>query len=169
MKTVCVLRYIHQVEQSRVRKGVKSLRLIIDQSLEYKEVEITIKCGLMDAHLENLISQIRLYSFSITGKKEGRSYIIRFEDVFYIESIDDKTFVYCKKEIFECELKLYELEHQLLATSFVRISKSCIINTTKVSNVRALLNGKFEAELTNKEKVIINRHYVQSFKQKFNT
>ena len=144
------------------------MKLIIDQSLDHKEVEITIKCGLIDSELEKLISQIRLYSFSITGKKDGSSYLVRLEDIFYFESIEEKTFIYCDKDVFECDLKLYELEQQLAETHFVRISKSCILNIMKLESVYALLNGKLEAKLSNGEKVVITRHYVQSVKEKLN-
>ncbi|KMT22379.1 LytTR family DNA-binding domain-containing protein [Clostridium cylindrosporum] len=144
------------------------MKLIIDQSLENKELEITIKCNLIDPKLEKLISQIRLYFFSIVGRKDGESFPIQLEDVYYFESIDDKTFTYCEKTVYECDLKLYELENQLGDTSFIRISKSCILNTLKLKSVKALLNGKMEASLLNGEKQIINRHYVKAIKRKLN-
>lgn len=142
------------------------MKLIIDQSLEHQEVEITIKCGLIDENLERLIAQIRLFSFSIAGKKDGMSHLIRLEDVFYFESTDNKTFLYGEQDVYECSYKLYELEGHLASSHFVRISKSCILNVAKLASVRALLNGKFEATLANKEKLIINRHYVQALKEK---
>ncbi|MCH1638651.1 LytTR family transcriptional regulator [Paenibacillus timonensis] len=144
------------------------MKLIIDQSLDHEDVEITIKCRLIDADLEKLIAQIRLYGFAITGKKDGAVHPLRPEDIFYFESIDDKTFAYCEKDVFDCSLKLYELEQQLAKADFVRISKSCILNIAKLSSVKALINGRFEARLQNGEKLIINRHYVQGFKEKFN-
>ncbi|MGG3453092.1 putative HTH-type transcriptional regulator [compost metagenome] len=144
------------------------MKLIIEQSLDHEDVEITIKCQLIDADLEKLIAQIRLYGFSIMGKKDGAVHPLRPEDIFYFESIDDKTFAYCEKDVYDCSLKLYELEQQLAKADFVRISKSCIMNIAKLSSVRALINGRFEARLQNGEKLVINRHYVQGFKEKFN-
>ncbi|RXZ79675.1 LytTR family transcriptional regulator [Paenibacillaceae bacterium] len=151
---------------SKNREGAAHLKLIIDQSLDHKDIEITIKCGLIDEDLERLIAQIRLFSFSITGKKDGRSHQIRLEDVYYFESIDNKTFIYCEQAVYESSLKLYELEGHLAQSHFARISKSCILNISKLSSVKALLYGKFEAQLINKEKLIINRHYVQALKEK---
>ena len=142
------------------------MKLIIDQSLDHRDVEITIKCGIIDEQLERLIAQIRLYSFSITGKKDGASHLIRLEDVYYFESTDNRTFLYGEKDVYECGYKLYELEGHLANSHFVRISKSCILNVAKLASVRALLGGKFEAQLSNKEKLIINRHYVQALKEK---
>jgi len=142
------------------------LKLLIDQSPENEEVEITIKCGMIDPALEALIAQIRLYSFSVAAKKDGRIYTIGLSDIYYFESIDNRTFLYTEHEVYECELKLYELERQLTKTDFVRVSKSCILNVRVLKSVRALLNGKMEAELDNGEKVIINRHYVEDLKRK---
>lgn len=143
------------------------MKLIIDQSLENNDVEITIKCGMIDEKLEHLISQIRLYSFSITGKKDGSKHMIKLETIFYFESVNENTFIYCDKDVFECDMKLYEIEQMLEKTSFVRISKAYILNTACVESVKAYVNGRFEASLENGEKVIINRHYAQAFKEKF--
>ncbi|MEA5004123.1 MAG: LytTR family DNA-binding domain-containing protein [Christensenella sp.] len=142
------------------------MKLLIDQSPDNEEVEITIKCGMIDPALEELIAQIRLYSFSITAKKDGRTYTVSLSDIYYFESIDNRTFLYTEHEVYECELKLYELEQQLTKTDFVRVSKACILNVKVLESVRALLNGKMEAELENGEKVIINRHYVEALKRK---
>ncbi len=142
------------------------MKLLIDQSPDNEEVQITIKCGIIDAALEELIAQIRLYSFSVTAKKDGRTYPVSLSDIYYFESIDNRTFLYREHQVYECELKLYELEGQLTKTDFVRVSKSCILNVKVLKSVRALLNGKMEAELENGEKVIINRHYVEALKRK---
>ena len=69
--------------------------------------------------------------------------------------------------MFDCKHKLYTLEKMFADTSFIRVSKSCILNIAKLKSVRPFINGKFEATLRNEEKIIINRHYVADFKKKF--
>ena len=76
-------------------------------------------------------------------------------------------FIYCEDKVYETSLRLYELEDQLDPRLFVRISKSILLNLNKLDNVRALLNGRYEALLINRERLIITRHYVSSFKEKF--
>ena len=142
------------------------MKLLIDQSPDNEEVEIIIKCGLIDTELEKLIAQIRLYSFSVSARRDGKQYNISLSDIYYFESVDNRTFVYTRDEVYQCDLKLYELEEQLTKTNFVRISKSSILNIMVLESVRALLHGKMEAELSNGEKVVINRHYVDSLKKK---
>ena len=143
------------------------MHLTIDESEEYDEVEIIIKCPRIDGQLARMIEQIKQYEITLIGKKDDRTYAIVAESLYYIESVDNKSFLYGEKEIYECELKLYELEKLLTETNFIRISKNLIVNTTHIKSVRALFNGKFEAYLTNDEKVIVNRHYVKAFKEKF--
>lgn len=75
--------------------------------------------------------------------------------------------IYCKDKVYETNLRLYELEKQLDEQLFVRISKSIILNLNKLDSIRTLLNGRYEAVLINDERLIITRHYVSSFKEKF--
>lgn len=121
----------------------------------------------MDNQLARLIKQIHQLHITLTGTREGRTYSLFMDNLYYIESIDNQTFLYEEKEVYKSDLKLYEFDQLLLDTYFIRISKNLIVNTAHINNVRALLNGKFEASLTNNEKVIVNRHYVKAFKEKF--
>lgn len=150
------------------RREEAILKFTIEQSSDNNEVEINIKCGqIIDEKLQKLIDQIRLYSFSIVCKKDKEIYQISLKDAYYIESVEEKTFVYLEKEVYESNLKLYELEEQLKNTSYIRVSKSIILNIEKLQSLKPLINGKLEANLKNNEKILINRHYVPEFKKKF--
>ena len=126
-----------------------------------------IKCPKIDEKILRLIEQLKQNEIILTGRKDERTYSLVAKDLYYIESVDNKLFLYDHKEIFESDLKLYEFEQLVEGTDFIRISKNLIVNTTFIQSVRALFNGRFEAILTNSEKVIVNRHYVKKFKEKF--
>lgn len=143
------------------------MKLTVEQSAEYAETEIIIHCNTIDRTLQKLIEQIQLSSYILTVQKENSTILLKPDAVYYLESVDEKTFVYIKNEVYSSSMKLYELEEYLKNSSFVRISKSCILNINYLESVRPLLNGKMEATLSNDEKVIINRHYVPEFKKKF--
>lgn len=144
------------------------MKLIIDQSPEYGEVEITVKCGMMDERLQRLVEHIRTYSFSIAGRKDGRTYNLTPDGIYYFESVEGRTFAYTEKDVYECTASLSRLETNLAATHFVRVSKSCILNAGILESVRVLMNGRMEAQLSNGEKLIINRHYVPGLKDRLN-
>lgn len=143
------------------------MKLFIDQSDEYNDTEIIIKCGMIDGQLEDIIGQIRLCMFSVAGSKDGETRVIPLGEIFYFESIDERTFIYLQSDVYECSMKLYELEEQLEKANFVRISKSCIVNIMKLDSVRPMMNSRYEAKLDNGEKLIINRTYLANFKSKF--
>lgn len=143
------------------------MKLLIEQSLDIKETEIKITCGIMDERLKRLIEQIKLYSFSINVQRDGITFPIPLEDIFYFEAVDNQVFLYTKKDVYECNRKLYELEELLSDTSFLRISKSCILNTSVVKSVKAHFSGRIEVTLHNNEKQIVSKHYIQNFKRMF--
>lgn len=143
------------------------MKLIIKQSPDCKETEVKITCSAMDDRLEHLIKQIKLHSFSLIAEKDGLQVPVPLEDVFYFESVDNKTFLCLSKDIYRCDKKLYELEEMLDNTSFIRISKNSILNTAFVKSVRAQFRGRLEATLKNNEKVLVSKHYVKGFRDKF--
>lgn len=139
----------------------------IDESEDYEKIEIIIKCPKIDDRVLHLVEQLKQNEISLTGRRNDRTYSLVAKDLYYIESVDNKLFLYNHKEIFESDLKLYEFEQLVDGTDFIRISKNLIVNTTFVESVRALFNGRFEAILTNNEKVIVNEHMSKHLKRSF--
>jgi DNA-binding LytR/AlgR family response regulator len=142
------------------------LKINVEQSNEFNEVEIVIKCRSIDENLEKMISTIRLYNSSICGKRDDKTYFLKLEDVFYFDSVDEKVFIYTADNIYETSLKLYELEERFTDSSIIRVSKSNILNIMKIESVSPIPNGRIEAVLQNNERLIISRQYVSNFKNK---
>lgn len=142
------------------------MKLIVEQSDEWEDVEIRIRCGQMTPSLEKIIEQVRLYGFSIIGEKDGETFNISFEQIYYFEAVENRTYAYCENEVYQCKQKLYELEERLGTMNFQRISRSCILNIHKLLSIKTLLNGRIEATLENREKLIVNRHYAEELRQK---
>lgn len=143
------------------------MKLVIEQSLECRETEIKVTCSIIDDRLKRLIEQIKLYSFSISAEKEGITIPVPLEDVYYFESVENKTYLYLAKEVYRCDKRLYELENLLQNTSFMRINKSCVLNTAVVAKVKAQFSGRLEATLKNNEKIVVSKHYIKDFRDKF--
>ncbi|CUU49309.1 LytTR family DNA-binding domain-containing protein [Clostridium beijerinckii] len=102
----------------------------------------------------------------LLGRKEEKYYKVNVDEIFYIESIDRKVFIYTKTQTYEISEKLYILEEQLAGMNFIRISKSLLLNIDKIHSFYPKLSGNLEALLTNNEKVIISRRYVANLKNK---
>ncbi len=143
------------------------MKLKIEMFDECKETEVNIKCKELDNTLKKAVDILKQSDKTFAVRKDNSTKILKIEDICYFESVDEQTFVYTQEDVYSCQKKLYEAEEILSDTSFVRISKSCILNIDYLESVRALLNGKLEGTLSNDERVIINRHYVPAFKKKF--
>ncbi|GAA0719316.1 LytTR family DNA-binding domain-containing protein [Clostridium malenominatum] len=140
------------------------MKIIIDESPNHSEAEITIKCNEINDEIQRLISFIKGSDEKIHGILDGSTYFLDPKDIFYFESVDKKTFAYTKAQIFEIPLRLYELEEKLAQYDFFRANKSTIINISKIKNLSPRFNGKLEALLENHEKLIISRQYVPVIK-----
>ena len=68
--------------------------------------------------------------------------------------------------VYEVREKLYTLEGMLPVESFMRASKSAILNLNKVKSLSPAFGGRFEAVLDNGEKTIISRQYVPVLKER---
>lgn len=143
------------------------MKLLIEQNDGYREPEIHIKCGLIDADLQHIIDEIQTLMFSLPVSKDGAVSKLSLEEIFYFESVDERTFVYSRTEVYTCDYKLYEVEDKIGKCGFARISKSVVVNIRKIKLIKPQLNGRFEAILDNGERLIVNRHYVSALKQKF--
>lgn len=142
------------------------MKLTIHQELDIPETEIIINCAHVDARLQRLIELIRQHGFSLTGYQEGKEFQLPLEQIYFMDSVDGRTFLYLEKEVYFCRDTLAVLEEKLLHTSFLRISKNCIINTNFLKSVRPLYNHRLEAFLANGETQIVTRNYIDALKNK---
>ena len=118
--------------------------------------------------LENLVSLIdkETYRESYLSVYDGKEkYQMSCIHIFYIESENDKVFVYTLNRKFQCKKKLYELENEL-PDYFSRISKSAILNLRKVEHYSPQLNGVMKAVLNNQQVVYISRKYLREIRLK---
>ena len=100
---------------------------------------------------------------NIPVTKDGNTYLCSPQNIYYIESVDKKTFLYTKGDCYECKLRLYELE-EMLSHYFIRCSKAMIVNLRKVKYVKSEMGGRMNASLLNGESIIISRSYVKDVK-----
>jgi len=131
-----------------------------------KKEYIKIGCHKVDSNVKEIVNFIKSRQGSIDVKNGEMKYNIPIVDIFYVESVDDRTFIYLSDDCYETSHKLYELEEILNERRFIRISKSVIVNLLKIECVKPALNGRYLCHLKNGEDVIISRKYVPEFKEK---
>ncbi len=141
------------------------MKIKMVQNPELKDINVEITYPEMNNIVENLKQRIYSCNQFIIGEDNGRTYKINIYDIFYIESVDRKTFIYTKKDVFCSKNKLYMFKDELPENDFVQISKSCILNINILKCVKALINSKMEAILINGEKLVISRSYISHVKR----
>ncbi|OUN19388.1 LytTR family DNA-binding domain-containing protein [Pseudoflavonifractor sp. An85] len=142
------------------------MKLTIQQDVSIPETEVILRCPVLDARLESLISHIRQYSFVLVGYQEQREFHLPLESIYYMDSTDGRTFLYQKDQVYQCRETLAALEGKLCQTTFVRISKSCIVNTAFLQHVEPHFNHRLKAVLKNGEQLIITRSYIDALRRK---
>lgn len=144
------------------------MKITINESNEFDEVEIIVNCKSIDAKLLKTLSLIRTFEEKIKGYKDGKIVFIELKDIYYFESVDKRTYIYMEKEVYETEYKLYELEDKFSNIDFFRSSKSTIVNLEKIREIIPVFGGKLQVVLENNEKLIISRQYVPVLKRLLN-
>lgn len=143
------------------------IRMEIDE--DACEDEIIIHCKELTDEIISLQRQVAeavqlKMQLSVTnGEAE---YYLPIEDILFLESNGSMVAVHTKNHIFESRKRLYELE-ELLPGSFMRISKSTILNTTKIWAIHKNITGASEVELAGSNKrAYVSRSYIRALMSK---
>ncbi|MFA9464864.1 MAG: LytTR family DNA-binding domain-containing protein [Velocimicrobium sp.] len=132
----------------------------VEQDVSKNEIEVLIKHNNMKHEVERIVSLIQLAEKQIQCSMHGKEKLVNVSDIYYIESVDKKTFVYCEHEVYRTELRLYQLLNILLKFGFVQVSKSCILNLSMLESFKPLMNSRLEALLKNGERLFVTRKYL---------
>ena len=139
----------------------------LETSPEQEVIEILIKAPEGNKDAEQIVSMLK----SLEAKIEGFSGVIQktipISDIFFIESLQNKTIIHCEKEEYQSKLRLYQLDEKLADYGFTQISKYCILNVNKIEKVKTLFNSRMEVILANGKRQIVTRKYLAAIKQIF--
>lgn len=126
---------------------------------------VEIHCHKVSDEVKEIIAYVKSRQGQLTGSMDDMQFEIPVGDIFYIESVDNKTFAYTQNEVYELRQKLYEVEDLLREKHFLRTSKSTLLNLMKISAIKPALNGRFTAVLFSGEETVISRKYVPELKK----
>lgn len=142
------------------------MKVKIEEIDQEKEEQILISCYEINQEVEEIVRFVKAYNKGIEAYDEQGVRNVIISDIYYIEAVDQRVFVYLKKSVFEIKMRLYEFESCFGELSFFRCTKSSIVNLMKIKSLKPALNGRFCAMLYNGETVMIARKYVPELKRK---
>ena len=145
--------------------GGGTMRVTVEQIDREREEELIVRCHDPGAPWVQSVQEAASGQQAVCGWRNDELHRLKLSEVFYFEVVDDKAFVYTQSEVFEVKEKLYEFERLCVGSALFRCSKSMILNADRIDYVRPSLSGRFEAVLSNGEKVVVSRRYVADLKR----
>ena len=146
--------------------GGGTMKVTVEQIGKDRGEEVIVRCHDPGAEWVSNVTEAASVHRMICGWQDDSMHRLRLSDVFYFEVVDDRSFLYTRTAVYEAKEKLYEFERLCEGSTLFRCSKSMILNATKIDYVRPSLSGRFEAVLSNGEKVIVSRKYVADLKRR---
>jgi DNA-binding LytR/AlgR family response regulator len=141
--------------------------LKLEQCEAQDDIEITIKYPLnKNKTVKNIASLINSIDIQIPCNSDDGVEIINSSEIYYIESVDDKTIVHCEKNNYSIKKRLYQIYDILKNVGFIQISKYCILNFRMLIKINPLANSHLEAVLKNENRLFVTRKYLAEIKQK---
>ena len=141
-----------------VKVDIKKVNSYDDEHAELSVVKVT---DTIQSAIDTLENNCRV----IAARLNDQTVMCQIDKIYYIESVDKRTYIYTKDNTLEVSYRLYELESEL-TRNFFRVAKAMIINIRKIKSVKSEINGRMTAELLNGEQVIIARSYVKELKER---
>lgn len=139
--------------------------VIIEQQENLTKDKVVIYCKEENEEIQKIKGYIKSLNTKLCLSSELKNIMVEHDEIYYIESVDKKTFVYLKDKVMECSLKLYEIEDKFRELTFFRANKSTIVNVMYIKDISILLNRNLLLTLENQDKVIISRRNVKDFKK----
>ena len=140
---------------------------IITRQASDKPLTVTIEYPEYTESVKGLIRKIESLDVSFSVTAEDRQMRIARSDVYYLEIVDRKAFLYTEKDVFRLDASMQEILNLTIDSDLVRISRTCIMNTSHLTEIRQLKNSHLEATLDNGEKLIVSRKSLRDIKRRF--
>ena len=141
------------------------MKVTIEKDQKENAVFAEIHCKEVTEEVSRLERHIRNFDTFITAKEDGSNVNVSTGDIYYIESVDKKTFIYTEKNVSVTDKRLYELEEILDIKDFFRCSKSMIVHLNKVVSLKPEITRNIRATLKNGEVILISRRYAADLKK----
>ena len=144
------------------------MKLIKTKEKDLKENYLELHYDIIDEETNAVLERLRDTLRYIEGTYEDKKVTIALTDIFYIETVDRKTFAYTQDMCVEIKEALRDILEDYSKIGFVRISKSAIVNIYKIKKLQGDINMRVIIFLKNDEKLVMNRSYKNDFYERLN-
>lgn len=149
-----------------MKKGGGTLKIEIIVNENAEDLGIVVTCKRLTSDVEKILASLRMINHQLTVKKDGEIHFLDIAQIIYIESVDRKCFIYTRKDVYESNYRLYELEGQLEEYGFLRVSKSFLIHLQDIQSLKADINRRIRITMASGEQIIASRQYAEELKKR---
>lgn len=150
----------------------KASTCIVEAGLELPPDKISIVFSMVHlAHLIELVDQLTENAegnmTSVIGRTFHESYeILPLDQIHYFEGRGNYVFCVMATGEYRVKEKLYELESKLPPNSFIRVSKSYIVNIDNVKEIIPWFGRRLVLKFVQgKKELEVSKNYVKSVKE----
>jgi len=142
------------------------MKFDIDINNDYKEIVIVIKAPEMNQEVTDLITKLQSKKTNtISGIMNEKIFVLQPDEIMLFYTEAKKVYADTINGSYEVKQKLYEIEADLEGTSFIRISKSAIVNIKLIKNIEIVFNGSLVVKFANGHEEIISRRFINKVKE----
>lgn len=133
------------------------------------EDEVIIRCHELTNKIQRIQKMLTDETAQLPGLtffKDDKEYYFPLENILFFETANDNVYAHTAGDVFRIKMRLYELE-ELLPHSFIRISKSSIVNSRHILAVQRNLTSSSLIQFYKSHKQIyVSRLYYKALRQK---
>ena len=137
------------------------IELQIDEQLE--ESPIIIQTPNLSEEIQHLLQLLKQKEHHLVVYDQEKIVILPIEEIYLIRTEEKLVTLYTNHKRYTTTKRLYELE-AILGPTFMRISKTCIINLKQINYVEPSFSGSMLLVMKNGCKDYISRNYLSRFK-----
>ncbi|SDK88191.1 LytTR family DNA-binding domain-containing protein [Lacicoccus qingdaonensis] len=140
--------------------------LIIDEQLNDDEIKIHTKTATVGARILSFIDHFTTDRENLAIRSDEEFLMVQKSDIICAE-VQDKTLTISTKDDDIVTTKtLSALMEELQSETFMKVSKSGMLNIQMIDRVEPSFSGNLIARMKNGNKVSISRRYVSKLKER---
>lgn len=124
---------------------------------------ITIECkDPQNTDIQALLRYIQSFHQKLKVRDGDEWKVVPPQIILYGEYVNRSVFLYTKENIYPSPISLSDLEKH---NSFIRCSKSMVVNIHEITKLKSEVSGSIRATLSNEECILISRHYASMLRK----
>lgn len=141
------------------------MKVRIEIHEDLTEDEVVIRCTRINEtvlKLQNIVSDLGSNTKSLVLTRGETDYFVPQEQILFFETVGKTVSAHTADKMYETQYRLYELE-EMLPGSFMRISKSTIVNLNRIYSITRNLTASSVIEFSDSiKKVYVSRNYYKA-------